>query len=140
VVAYVDSSVLLDTLLEEGSALIDHIWAGGPVYSSELLSIECRRTVLRERLGRKIDDEGLLDAFDRISLVLGRIHLVELSSRIKQRAGEAFPIHVKTLDALHLSTALAVKAEFEEETVVFSRDQGMNRCAKLLGMSAPWYS
>jgi hypothetical protein len=54
---------------------------------------------------------------------------------------EAFPVHVKTLDALHLATALAIAAHFRSQTVVvFSYDQTMNRAAKAVGLAAPWIS
>ena len=65
--------------------------------------------------------------------------LLELDVSIKRRAMEAFPVHVKTLDALHLATALAVAAADRTQTVaVFSYDVNMNRAARAVGLSAPW--
>jgi len=50
----------------------------------------------------------------------------------------AFPVSVKTLDALHLASALVVAEKLEDETLlVFSHDEGMNRCARVLGFATP---
>ena len=136
-VGYLDSSAVLDYIFQDSNDL-EQVWELGRVFSSELFAIECRRTILRERIRGALDDEKVLDAFDKLSSVLARLHQIVLTNPIKQRAGESFPFHVKTLDALHLATALAVKAELAEEVVVFSHDTGMNRCAKVLGFAAPW--
>jgi len=51
----------------------------------------------------------------------------------------SFPVHIKTLDALHLASALTFAAAYAEETVlVFSHDAGMNRGALALGFPAPF--
>jgi hypothetical protein len=136
-VGYIDSSAVLDFILE-GSTGLDQTWSLEKTFSSDLLAIECRRAILREKMQGTLDDGGILDAFDRFSQVLARTELIALTKPIQQRASEAFPLHTKTLDALHLASALAVKVELEEEVVVFSLDQDMNRCAKVLGLSAPW--
>jgi hypothetical protein len=136
-VAYIDSSAVLDSIFT-GSSLLEQPWELGRTFSSELLGIECRRAILRERSLGNLDDENVLDAFDTLARILNETTVMELSPQVKKRAGEAFPMHVKTLDALHLSTALAIKAELEEDVAVFSHDLGMNRCARLLDLAAPW--
>ena len=111
------------------------------MFSSELLEIECRRSILRDRSIGLLDDRKLVAAYDKLSNILAGTELMVLVPSIKLRAMEAFPVHVKTLDALHLATALAVAAHFADEVVaVFSYDQTMNRTAKALGLAAPWYS
>jgi hypothetical protein len=111
------------------------------LYSSELLQIECRRVLWRDRLAGKLDDAAYSALMVSLEELLSEVGLVALSTEIKHRAMEAFPTHVKTLDALHLATALAVARAYPDETVaVFSYDAGMNRAAKALGLAAPWYS
>lgn len=57
---------------------------------------------------------------------------------MKRRAMESFPVVVKTLDALHLATALAFHGTEGMEIVsVFSHDRSMNLCARALGLSVP---
>ena len=51
---------------------------------------------------------------------------------------DAFPVSVKTLDALHLSSALALEVASPDKAVlVFTHDAAVNRCAKALGLKAP---
>ena len=45
------------------------------------------------------------------------------------------PVHVRTLDALHIATALAVAVD-AGGTALFSHDKGMNLCARCLGIPA----
>ncbi len=137
-VGYLDSSVALSAILA-GDRAIDQIWNLRAVFSSELLEIECRRAIFRDHSIGLLKDEGLLAAFEKLAEILEGAELVALESSIKRRAMEAFPVHVKTLDALHLATALAVASQ-DETVAVFSYDQGMNRAARALGLAAPWYS
>jgi hypothetical protein len=136
-VAYLDSSVLLRHILL-GEVAIQQALACGHMVSSELIEIECRRVIQRCRLQGELDDEGLITAMDRLGQVLRGMSLVKLGDPVKKRSMEAFPVSVKTLDALHLSSALLL-AEREPEiaVLVFSHDPGMNRCAKALGFQTP---
>ena len=135
-VAYLDSSVLLRAILSDDSAIDQTRQL--PVFSSELLEIECRRAIFRDRSTGQLDDPKFLRALKRLQTYLEETELVEIDGGIKRRAMEAFPVHVKTLDALHLATALAIESQ-GESVVMFSFDQGMNRAARALGMAAPWY-
>lgn len=132
-VAYLDSSVVLRYILL-GENTIQHVQEFPQVASSELLQIECRRVLLRCRMEGELTDEGLVQANDRLNDVLAGVDLVELTTRVKRRAAEAFPIHVKTLGALHISTALELRGKAEENSVsIFSCDRSLNLCARALG-------
>jgi hypothetical protein len=75
---------------------------------------------------------------DRLAQVLRGMLLVKLNEQVKKRAIGAFPVSVKTLDALHLSsTVLLAEREPETAVLVYSHDLGMNRCAKALGFQRP---
>jgi hypothetical protein len=137
VVAYLDSSVVLRHILR-GEKAIAQALACDRVVSSELVEIECRRVIQRCRLQGELDDAGLAEASSRLDSVLAGMSLVALSHDVKRRAMGAFPVSVKTLDALHLASALVVAEKLDEETLlVFSHDAGMNRCARVLGFGAP---
>ena len=133
-VAYLDSSVLLRHILL-GEVPIRHALEFPRVVSSELIEIECRRVLHRCRLAGEFDDEALALARERLDAVLSGIDLLELSAQIKQRAMDPFPVHVRTLDALHIATVLAVAAD-AGGTALFSHDRGMNVCARSLGITA----
>jgi predicted nucleic acid-binding protein len=144
-VAYVDSSVVLRHVLV-GDVSIKHALEFPAIMSSELMEIECRRVLLRCRLQDELTDETLVEAVRRLDRVLDGIDLLELSPAIKRRAMESFPVSVKTLDALHLSTALAIGSTMDGEAVqrpargkvvLFSLDRAMNLGASALGMATP---
>lgn len=136
-VAYVDSSVALRYLLA-GGVEIRHALEFPRVVSSELLEIECRRVIQRCRLQGLLDDPGMVDATGRLEELLSGVDLFELSAGVRRRSMESFPVAVKTLDALHLSTALLMDRVEGGNTVdLFSLDRQMNLCARALGLSAP---
>ena len=137
-VAYLDSSVLLRHILL-GDPGIEHVFAVGKVISSELLEIECHRVLHRYRLQNDLDDEGFIEASDRLEKVLNAVSIILLSPKVKKRSTEAFPVIIKTPDALHLSSALVFQeARQEESLLIFSYDTGMNRYAKSLGFTVPF--
>jgi len=137
VIAYLDSSVALRHILN-GELAIRHAFAVGRVVSSELLEIECRRVIHRCRLEGELSDDAVVAAMGRLDDVLAGLNLIGLSPKVKRRAMDAFPVSVKTLDALHLSSALVLAdASPEEAVLVFTHDAAMNRCAKALGFKAP---
>ncbi len=136
-IAYLDSSVVLRHILQ-GEVSIRHAFAVGRVATSELLEIECRRVIHRCRMEGELSDDAVVSALGRLEAVLAGLSLIGLSSRVKRRAMDAFPVSVKTLDALHLSSALALAEAIDGEAVlVFTHDAAMNRCAKALGFKAP---
>ena len=140
-VAYLDSSVLLRHVLL-GEIGIRHAFATGSVVASELLEIECRRVLHRYRMNGELDDTTFLQAQERLEDVLKSVTILALTDRVKKRAAGAFPVVVKTLDALHLATALVyaehyLSSEPHEALIVFSHDESMNRCAYALGMETP---
>jgi len=134
VVAYLDSSVLLRHILL-GEEPIRHALDFPRVVSSELLEIECRRVLHRYRLAGELTDESMAVARERLDVILGGVDLLEMTMPIKQRAMDPFPVSVRTLDALHVSTALMV-AETTDGLSLFSHDRGMNLCARSLGLTA----
>ena len=132
-VAYLDSSLVLRHIIL-GDDTIAAAFKCQRVISSELLEIECKRVLLRYRIEDALDDEGLVAAMRRLEAVLDGLDLLELSSGIKKRAMEPFPTTIKTLDALHLATALKMAEHLDgEELTVYSYDKGMNLCAEALG-------
>lgn len=140
-VAYLDSSVILRHILL-GEISIKHALACPRVITSELTEIECRRVIHRYRLNGDLDDDGLLTAMGRLDSVLAGVSVVELGAAVKRRAMGAFPLVVKTLDALHLATGILyaeslAAAPESEHLLLFSHDRGMNRCAAALGFATP---
>ncbi|OHD82460.1 MAG: hypothetical protein A3J97_10480 [Spirochaetes bacterium RIFOXYC1_FULL_54_7] len=136
-VAYLDCSVLLRYVLL-GDTGLRHAMNFPTLVSSELLEIECRRTISRCRLQNELDDTGVVQALLRLDETFEMMDLVEMDAGIKRRAMGSFPVVIKTLDALHLATALALAEQEDQASIqVFSYDKAMNLCARALGFGAP---
>ena len=113
---YVDTSVILRLLFGEPDPLTT--WMNDQPISSELLRVECLRVIDRTRVSHALDDKttsrlraGALD-------LIAPIALVTLTSDLLERAAEPFPTLLRTLDAIHLATALALRDEYPDITVV----------------------
>ncbi|MDE0126558.1 MAG: PIN domain-containing protein [Bryobacterales bacterium] len=92
---YVDTSVALAHLLAEDRRPPDALW-DATLVSSRLLEYE-----IWTRLNARMLAESHGDAARGI---IGRIALLELAPAVLERALDAFPLPVRTLDALHLAT------------------------------------
>jgi predicted nucleic acid-binding protein len=100
---YVDTSVVLAHLLAEDRVPPAAMW-DEVLVSSRLLEYEVWTRVHAQRLARS---HGEL-----VRQLTGRLAFLELAPPVLARALEAFPVRVRTLDALHLAS------------LQFLRDQG----------------
>jgi len=102
--------VLLRLLLGAPDAL--HEWPLlTDMLSSSIIQIECLRTVERLRIVERVDPD--MSAFQRnvIMSLLRRMQLADVSDVIVRRAGYPMPFALKTLDAIHLVTAMKWREE-----------------------------
>ena len=132
-ICYVDSSVLLRFLLT-GDKTLAKALEFEVVGSSELIRIECNRVLSRYRLEGLIDDIELRDVVNHLEKVLAGFYIVEITRAVKQRATEAFPTVIGTLDAIHLSSALLWRAHTDEEVMIMTFDKQMSVCAGAIGI------
>jgi predicted nucleic acid-binding protein len=107
---YVDSSVLLRVVLGESGRL--RLWPriSSPI-SSELIRLECLRTIDRARMRLDLPDDAV--ARHRVLEVIEAFTLIALDSFVLERAAEPFPTMLGSLDAIHLASALLVRGELE---------------------------
>jgi predicted nucleic acid-binding protein len=129
---YVDSSVVLRLLLGQPRPLAG--WGKWQrAYASEVLGLEARRTIDRLRLAGAYRDDDVAAAQDelrRIEATLGRI---ALSRPVLRRAALPMATAVRTLDAIHLASALLL-AERRRGPVVFAtHDTRQAAAARALG-------
>ncbi|MCG7284572.1 type II toxin-antitoxin system VapC family toxin [Cellulomonas sp. ACRRI] len=118
---YLDSSVALRAVLAvpERPDVLAWIDAhAGRLVSSRLLRTEVVRVLRREQL-----------PVSSASPLLSRVGLISLSDEVASVA-ESIERHVKTLDALHLATALVIG----DPVVVATHDAGMAAVAAHLGL------
>jgi len=121
---YLDSSAFVKAIVAEpGSrALRDFLGGSGAArVSSALLRAEALRAV--RHLGP--------EAIERVRAALRRVDLIAIDDRILDAAGVLEPQIVRTLDAIHLATALAMG---DDLAAVVTYDARMTEGARLLGL------
>jgi predicted nucleic acid-binding protein len=121
-VIYLDTSAFLKSVWEENesAALLDAI-ADRPTISSALLAVEARRSTVRV-------DAALLP---RTDLLLGEVTQVDLSPAVLESASRMPDPLLRTLDAIHLATALLVREELD---VLLSYDDRLLAAADAHGI------
>lgn len=120
-IVYLDTSVAVRTLLDVPERVSIQRWMQAPetlFVSSRLLRTEVIRVLRRESRPPR-DAEPLLD----------RVGLLDIT-RETHSVAESIERHVKTLDALHLASAILVG----EPVVLASHDAGMKTAAEHLGL------
>jgi predicted nucleic acid-binding protein len=100
---YFDTSALARLVFEEteSAALVEWLSARAdvPKISSDLATVELLRT------SRRVDAESL----DGANLLLGGIDLLPVDRAIVEKASTLVPTELRSLDAIHLASALSVK-------------------------------
>lgn len=130
-IAYVDASVLLRALLGQPNALAN--WGQiERAVSSELIRVECLRTMDRLRIRAQLDERAHGHRRAEVIEALNTIELVALAPPILDRAGDPFPVSLKTLDAIHLATALALRDQLPG-MVFTTHDAALGLAAAAMG-------
>jgi predicted nucleic acid-binding protein len=128
---YVDSSVLLRVVLGEPHRL--RAWSSiTRALSSELLRIECLRTLDRARVRGGMTDSVVSERRAAILEQLGVFDLIRLEPRVLERAAESFPTSLGTLDAIHLASALLAKRDVPD-LVLATHDAQLAMAARSVG-------
>jgi uncharacterized protein len=116
-VIYLDSRALVKLIREEGESQALQAWlderAGEVMVTSELARAEVLRVTRRNNhteQGELIDARALTAELDEAAAVLDALTQVVVDRKILDRAGALEAPMVRTLDAIHLATALDLKA------------------------------
>lgn len=129
---YCDSSVLLKRFLEEvdsessGLELERMTLEGDHLLSSRLALVEVTRGVDR-KLSPEAPQEDLDEA---VAMVLEDVDLIAIDDFTLEVASEIPSRHLGTLDAIHVATALIMRAD-----LVVTRDQRMIEACAEVGLA-----
>lgn len=108
---YFDSSVILRVVLGERGRLAE--WSRtSEAVTSEVTRVECLRVLDRFRLAGEMTERELVRRRATAMTVLSGFELVRLNRAVLDRAAAPFPIQIRTLDALHVASALLVRAQY----------------------------
>jgi hypothetical protein len=132
---YAESSAVLAWLLGEaaGSAVREALRHAELVMASDLVLIECDRVLIRAVLLREIDEATAADRRAVLNGAAAHWYVCRLSAEIAERARRPFPGEpVRTLDAIHLASALAVRS-IVPSVELLSLDDRIRRAGGQLG-------
>jgi hypothetical protein len=121
---YLDTSVVLAQLLAEDRRPPASLWSETLV-ASRLVEYETWTRLHSRRLARSHGSAA--------RELLARVSLLELSPLVLARALEAFPVPVRTLDALHLASIEYLRAQ-RLEIRLASYDERMLAVGRRLGI------
>jgi predicted nucleic acid-binding protein len=128
---YLDTSVFLKILLKAPDAI--KLKSDLAFISSELFTIEVNRTLDRIRLENQISDLKLAELKVTAKEFIESLRIVRLTESIKKRAAGAFPTIIRTLDGMHIATAVLLKEKRYPQLKLCTQDDQMARCAAALG-------
>jgi predicted nucleic acid-binding protein len=132
VIAYVDASVIVRFVMNEPRRL-DEIARFDARITSALAEVECLRAIDKARLAGEYDDDEVARRRQRVFVQLRRMDRVLLTRTIVTRAGEALPVPLKALDAIHLATALVWRERRARDLVFATHDRQLGRAAAAVG-------
>jgi len=113
-ILYLDSSAIVKLVVAEpeSASLFNLLETGGPAIASSVAKMEVLRAVRRS--------QGSQSTRKRVDQVLERIALIKVDEAILNQAARLEPVDLRSLDAIHLATALSVQ-QYLEAFVVFDR-------------------
>ena len=121
--AYLDASAVVKLFRQEQeTAALEVALAAIPTwFSSELVAVEARCAA------RRLDSRLLTE----VKAVLSNVDLLAATSAIRDRAGMAFDVPLRALDALHAATAISVRDDLAS---VFVYDGDLMRALAAEGL------
>ena len=133
-IVYVDSSVVLRVVLRAAGSLKE--WKGIDRFiSSALLTVECLRTIHRLHLLEPLADDEFAERVEATEKVLANVELVGLDRIVLERASGSFSLPVRTLDAIHLATAMLWREREDANLVFATHDRQLALAARASGFA-----
>ena len=131
-IAYVDSSVVSRVVMRQPNRLVE-LETCTQRLTSLLTQLECLRAMDKARLDEGLDQDEILARRLVLFQQLRRMSKIAVTRSVLDRAGSSFPLPVKTLDAIHLATALQLRERRYHELVFATHDRQQGRAAAALG-------
>ena len=130
---YLETSALLAALLDGDPAMLERLH--GEILqqvpqTSALTFVEAIRSVRRARAEGRISSEREASVLSMVEAFRSACAVFGLTPAVLHRAEQPFSDdHLRSLDALHVATAVELRRELGGEWVVFATDQRVRRAA-----------
>jgi uncharacterized protein with PIN domain len=132
---YAESSAVLTWLLGEPRAaeVREALASADLVLSSDVTLVECERVLIRATVLNELSEAEAASRRATLADAAARWMLLRPAGDVIERARQRFPVEpVRTLDALHLASALAAQAAVADVRVL-SLDNAIRANARQLG-------
>ncbi|MDH3772033.1 MAG: type II toxin-antitoxin system VapC family toxin [Nitrospirota bacterium] len=132
---YAESSAVLSWLLAENSSgpVLPLLSNADLVIASDLTLIECDRVLIRATTTKRIPEAQVSDRRALLARVSEHWTLFRVDSEIVARARQPFPQEpIRTLDAIHLATAIVAR-NLVPEIQLLTLDDRLRICGAQLG-------
>jgi len=133
---YAESSAVLAWLLDENSAadVRRSLAAAEIIIASDLTLIECDRVILRAAALGELTEAEAADRRAHLTAAASHWQILRVAPEIVERARQPFPgAPVRTLDAIHLASALVARTAIAGLTLL-SLDDRVRKAGKKLGL------
>ena len=133
---YAESSAVLGWLLDENSAAdVRRLLAAAEIIvASDLTLIECDRVIIRAAALGELTEAEAADRRAHLTAAASHWQILRVAPEIVERARQPFPGEpIRTLDAIHLSSALVARTAIVGLTLL-SLDDRVRKAAKKLGL------
>jgi predicted nucleic acid-binding protein len=134
---YVESSAVLAWLLDEEAASVvrQALSDAEIVVASDLTLIECDRVLHRAAALGELTEVEAADRRAHLVTSAAHWHLLRIGSEVVERARQPFPGDpIRTLDAIHLSSALVARTAVAG-LALLSLDDRVRRAGRRLGFT-----
>lgn len=121
--AYLDASALVKLVVVESESASLERWL---IRRPERVSCALLQTEVLRAVGRRIPDR-----LDRARRLLRRVTLIDIDDDVLGRAATIEPAAIRSLDAIHLATAVRMAGELE---AIVTYDRRMIAGARALGL------
>ena len=133
-IVYVDSSVFLRFVLDQPDRLTE-LDRCERLVTSVLAEVECLRAVENLRPTGSLPHDEYLSRRGAVYDKLRRAERVLITAEVLARAAGPLPAPLRTLDAIHLATALEWRGHREPSLSFATHDKGLAGAAASLGLA-----
>ena len=132
-IVYLDASVALRLVLGEPNRLAEWRRVESAV-ASALTEVECLRMLDRlSRLG-SLSEADVAARRTAVYRLLEAVEVVDVGRPVLRRASEPFPTPLGTLDAIHLSTAIAWRDARNSDLTMATHDTALATASRAVGL------
>jgi uncharacterized protein len=138
--AYFDTSVLVKRYVnEQGSILARRLLRNCRILSSALVPLEALSTFARRRTAGELSESSFSAIVARISTDRRQWELIELTAPILAQAEQVLQrTQLRTLDALHLASALVFQDRSSAALPFVTADERQRQAAQQMGLRVIW--